>query len=190
MVWGKLNNVANALSRDWHQDNKELTSLLCIHFPQQMPMHFNISLLPNKINSWLILLLQRSPVNKQLQEEHMMTNLMLGPDGKSIVSQLNAETYSWTASTNKSESSCLEHLPWLSGAEDSLTHISTHWLKAQSEVPFQMWWRPSGRRDGRISQKTQTTSFTSFYQGSFGHSEMTTLRKSNKRPFHLQSLMS
>jgi len=89
---GKLNNIADALSQNWHQEDKELTSILRLHFPQQMPTHFKISLLPNEINSWLILLLQCSS----------------------------------------------EHLPCLSGAEDSPTHVSTHWLKAQSEVPFQM----------------------------------------------------
>ncbi len=31
---GKLNNVANALSWDWHRDDNELTSILCLHFPQ------------------------------------------------------------------------------------------------------------------------------------------------------------
>ena len=66
----------------------------------------------------------------------MMTNLMLGPDGNSIASLLDAKTYSWTASASKSESFCSEHFPWLSGAEDSPTHISTHWLKAQSGYHF------------------------------------------------------
>jgi hypothetical protein len=53
---GKLNNVADALSRDLHQDDNELTSIpiLCLHFPQQMPTNFKISPLPNEINSWLI----------------------------------------------------------------------------------------------------------------------------------------
>jgi hypothetical protein len=54
----KLNNVSDALSWDWHQDNDELISILLIHFPQQMPTHFKISPLPNEINSWLISLLQ------------------------------------------------------------------------------------------------------------------------------------
>jgi hypothetical protein len=135
---GKLNNVAGALSQDWHQDSKELTSILRIHFPQQMPILFKITPLPNKINTWLILLMQRLPVNEHLQEEHMTTNLALGTDGKSTVSQLDAKTYSWTASASKCESSCSEHLPCLSGAEDSPTRVSTHWLLAQSEVPFQM----------------------------------------------------
>ena len=132
----KLNNVANTLSWDWHQDNDELISILLIHFPQQMPTHFKISPLPNEINSWMISLLQCLPVNEQLREEHMTTNLALGPDGKSTASQLDAETFSWTASASKSKSSCSEHLPWLSGAEDSPTHISTHWLKAQSGYHF------------------------------------------------------
>jgi len=47
---GEMNNVADALSQDWHQDDNELTSILCIHFPQQMPTHFKISPLPNEIN--------------------------------------------------------------------------------------------------------------------------------------------
>ena len=97
---GKLNNIADALSQNWHQEDKELTSILRLHFPQQMPTHFKISLLPNEINSWLILLLQCSPVNEQIREEHMTTNLMLGPDEKSTVSQLDAKTYSWTALKN------------------------------------------------------------------------------------------
>ena len=187
---GKLNNVADTLPRDWHQGNKELTSIFRLHFPQQRPKHFKISLLPNEINSWLILLLERLPMNKRLREEHTMTNLEHGPDGKGTVSQSDVETSSRTASASKNKSSCLELLPWLSGAGNSQTHVSTHWLKAQSEVPSQMWCRPSSHWEDRIPQRTQITSLASFYQGSSEHSEMTTLRRSNKRPFLLQSSMS
>jgi hypothetical protein len=81
---GKLNDVADTLSRDWHQDNGELTSILCFNIPQQMPTHFKISPLPSEINSWLISLLQRLPVNEWLQEEHMTTNLVSGNNGKNI----------------------------------------------------------------------------------------------------------
>ncbi len=48
---GKLNNIADALSRDWHRDDNELISILCLCFPQQMPTHFEISPLPSKISS-------------------------------------------------------------------------------------------------------------------------------------------
>jgi hypothetical protein len=83
---GKLNNVADALSQDWHRDDNKLTSILCLHFPQQMPTHFEISPLPSKISSWLISLLQRLPANKQLREEHTTTNLALGTNGRNITS--------------------------------------------------------------------------------------------------------
>jgi hypothetical protein len=118
---GKLNNVADALLWDWHCDNNEFTSILCLHFTQQMPMHFEISPLPSKISSWLILLLQRLPANKQLQEEPTTTNLALGANGGNIASQLNIKTSSWTASPSKSKFSCLEPLLWLSEADDSQT---------------------------------------------------------------------
>jgi hypothetical protein len=50
---GKLNNVADALSRDWHRNKKELTFILRSHFPEQMPENFRIPPLPGEINSWL-----------------------------------------------------------------------------------------------------------------------------------------
>ncbi len=102
----KLNNVADALSQDWQQDNNKLTSILYLSFPQQMPTHFKIPPLPSKISSWLISLLQRLPVNERLQEEHMAKKLVPDNDGKNIASQSDAKTFSWTASPSKSKSSC------------------------------------------------------------------------------------
>jgi hypothetical protein len=178
-----LNNKVNSLSWDWHRDDNELTSILGVNFPQQMPTHFKISPLPSKINSWLITLLQRLPVNKGLQEEQMMTNLVPGNDGKNNASQSNAKTFLWTALPGKDKSSCLGPLQWLSEEDDSQMKNLEHWLKAQSEVPFQMWYRPSGHRGNRIPQKMPTTSLASFYHDNLGHSETKTLKKSNKRPF-------
>ncbi len=50
---GKWNNVAEALSQDGHRNYNRLTSILHCHFPKQMPKHFKIATLPNKISSWL-----------------------------------------------------------------------------------------------------------------------------------------
>ena len=97
---------------------------------------------------------QRDQLLADLREEHMMTNLTHGPaDGKSTVYQLDAKTSSWTASASKSKSSCSEHLPWLSGTKHFPTHVSTHWLKAQAEVPSQIWCRPSGYWEDRVPRK-------------------------------------
>jgi hypothetical protein len=108
---GKLNNVANSLSWIGTRTTKNSPQYSFSTSHNRCRCNFKISPLPNEINSWLILLLQCLPVNKRLREEHMMTNLAHGPDGKSTVSQLDAETSSWTASASKSKSSCLEHLP-------------------------------------------------------------------------------
>ncbi len=62
---GKQNNVANALSQDWHRSDSKLTSIFRFHFPKQMPKYFKISPLPNKISSWLISLLQQLPMREQ-----------------------------------------------------------------------------------------------------------------------------
>ncbi len=128
------------------------------------------------------LLLRYLPMNTQLQEEHMTTNLMPGPDGWSTASQLDVKTSSRTASASKNKSSYLEHLPRLSGVGDSLMQDKTHWLKAQSEVPYQMWCRPSHHQEYRIPHKTQTMSLASFYWDSSRSSEMKILRRNKKKP--------
>ncbi len=137
-----------------------------------------------------ILLQPCLPMNEWLREEHMMTNLAYGPDGKNTASQLDVVTSSLTASASKSKSSYSEHLPWLSGVGDTLICNSTHWLKAQSEVPYQMWCRPSGYWEDKIPLKIQTTSLGFSYRNSSEPSEMNTLRGNNKRPFLSQSLMN
>ncbi len=147
---GKLNNVADALSREWHHSTDELTIFLHHHFPQQMPTHFVISPLPNKISCWLILLLQRLPVNERLREEHTMMKLNLGDVGKNTASLLAAATSTRIASPSRNKSSCSGRLPWLSEMDGSRTKNMEHWLKAQSEVPSLMWYRPSGQRGDRI----------------------------------------
>jgi hypothetical protein len=171
---GKLNNVADALSRDWHLSTDELTFLLHRHFPQQTPTHFEISPLPKEISSWLTSLLQRLPVNEGLREEHTTTNLALGDAGKNTASPSAAPISTWTVYPNRNESSCSERLPWLLGADGSRTKNLEHWLKAQSEAPSQMWYRPSGRRDDRTPRRTETTSLASFYLDNSAPSETTT----------------
>jgi hypothetical protein len=135
---------------------------------------------------------QRDQLLADLREEHMMTNLTHGPaDGKSTVYQLDAKISSWTASASKSKSSCSEHLPWLSGTKDFPTHVSTHWLKAQAEVPSQICCRPSGYWEDRVPRKGRQQALHPFIQAvrAFGNEDLILMR-SNKRPFHLQSLMS
>jgi hypothetical protein len=54
---GADNQVADALSRDDNRTDKELTKILHLHCPSQVPQHFKIVPLPSEIVSWLTLLL-------------------------------------------------------------------------------------------------------------------------------------
>ncbi len=65
---GKDNIVANSLSRDDDRMDNKLTTFFCIHCPSQIPAHFEIQPLPNKINLWLTALLLRLPAKEQLRE--------------------------------------------------------------------------------------------------------------------------
>ena len=180
---GKRNNVVDALSRDWHLDNDELTSLLCFHFPEQMSENFRISPLPKEISSWMTSLLQQLPVSEQLRERHTTMGLAPGRNGKNGVSALDATTSISISSAKSNKIFCSAPLQWLSEKDGSCSITLTRWLKAQSEVPFHMWFRPSGNWADRIPLKTQTTSLASFYRGNSEPTEMTITKKCNKRLF-------
>jgi hypothetical protein len=160
---GKRNNVADALSRDWHLSDDELTSLLRSHFPKHMPENFRIAPLPKEISSWMTSLLQQLPVSEQLRERHTTTGLALGDNGKNGASPSDATTSISISAAKSSEIFYSVPLQWLSEKDGSCSIALTHWLKAQSEVPSHMWYRPFGNRADRIPPKTQTTCLASFY---------------------------
>jgi hypothetical protein len=72
---GAMNNVVDTLYQDDDWSNKELTQLLCSLYPSQLSQHFKIVPLPNKISSWLTLLLLQLPVKQQLVEAHSRMKL-------------------------------------------------------------------------------------------------------------------
>ena len=56
------------------------------------------------------------------------------------------------------------------------------WLKAQSEVPFHMSHRPSGKMTGQTQQKMKTVNLEEFYRGSTEPTKTATQIQNNKRP--------
>jgi hypothetical protein len=88
---GADNQVANALSRDDDRMDKELTKILCSHCPSQVPEHFRIVPIPNKITSWLTLLLLWLPMKPRLAEEHTKMTLRHGTATSTIATALDSE---------------------------------------------------------------------------------------------------
>ena len=62
------------------------------------------------------------------------------------------------------ESESWEPLPWLSVKGDFQDHLMEPWLKAQSEVPFHMSHRPSGKMTGQTQQKMKTVKLEAFFK--------------------------
>lgn len=159
---GKENIVADALSRDDDRTDSELTFLLYRFAPHQMPPNFKIVPLPNEIVSWLTSLLLKLPVNEQYREAHTRTKLGRGGDGMNIVNQSDSPMCSSTDSIEHKKSSSWERLPWLCEKEDFPGNM-VHWLREQSAVPSRMWFRPSGRMDGRTPHETTILNLDGFY---------------------------
>ena len=185
---GRLNKVSDALSRDNNRSDAELTNILRLFVPEQLPQHFEIVPLPNEISSWLISLLKRLPVKKQLQEVHTRSKLGRGTDGKNIVPPLASPmTSSSTPSPADNESSSSALSPWLCVRDNFRHPVMMPWLRAQSEVPCRIWHRPSGRTTAATQPKTKTESLADFYRGFTGPSATSTPTLSNKRPYPLES---
>ena len=179
---GKENDVSDSLSRDDDRDDDELTKILRSSVPSQVPKHFKIVQLPKEISSWLISLLQKLPVKEQLRERHTRTKLGRGGDGKLTVTPLeSSKMSSSTISRNPKGSNSWEPSPWLCVEDDFQDQLMTPWLKAQSEVPFHMWHRPSEKMTGQIQQETKTVSLEDFYHANTGRSETTIQTRSNKK---------
>lgn len=180
---GKKNNIADSLSRDFDLDDAELSKYLHLHYPSQLPPHFQVVRIPSEIESWLTSLLLRLPVKEQLRELHMTTRQEPIDDGKSTSSpSVSGTTPSSTISQDVNGTSSSAPSPQQFEKEDFQAILSKPWLQEQSEIPFRVYVRPSGSTDARTHQKTKTFNLVSFYSDNTDHTPTTTQNRSNKKP--------
>ncbi len=137
---GKKNNVANALSWDFDLSNAKITEYLQLHYPSQLPPHFQVVPLPREIEFWLISLLQQLPKKEQLWEPHMKSRLNPYDDGWITLNQSALSTTpSLTNSTDTNKTSSSVPLQQPSEKEHFQAMLSKPWLLEQSEIPFQVY---------------------------------------------------
>jgi hypothetical protein len=154
---GIENNVADALSREMDFSDDELTKLLHLSFPNQIPESFVIVPLPSEIVLWLTLLLQQMPVNEQFKEEHTRTTLGLGNAGTNIASQQDSNmtpTSPHSPANRGSKSSEPSQPP--SETLDLQEILQLPWLSRQSRAPSVTWSRPFGVSDTQTPLVTPT----------------------------------
>jgi hypothetical protein len=179
----KENIVANALSRDNNHSDKDLTLIFRSHCPSQIPDHFKILPLPNKIISRLTALLHRLSEKLQLFKKHTRTKLDRGTDGQATASALAMLTLSSTNSPNTHKSSYLEPLLWLCGKQDFQRNLMLAWLTAQSKVPSAMFVRPSASTANQTYPWMTTEELASFYNGSSKPSTKVTQMRNTRKQF-------
>jgi hypothetical protein len=152
---GIENNVADALSCEMDFSDDDLTKLLRLSFPEQVPENFVIVPLPNVIVSWLTSLLQQMPVNERFREEHTRTTLGHGSGGTSTASPLDSSTtpISQPSPANR-ESNSSEPSQSPSETRDLRETLQLPWLSHQSKVPSVTWSRPFGARDIQTQHET------------------------------------
>ena len=63
---GVCNEVADALSRRFDLNDKNLTDSLISSFPDEVPQSFEIVQMPQKITSWIVSILEMGTVNEEL----------------------------------------------------------------------------------------------------------------------------
>ena len=179
---GELNDVSDSLSRDDDKTDDELISIYRSSCPSQIPRHFEIVPLPSEIISWLTALLQKLPVNQQYREVHTRSKLWRGNVGASTTVASETTTSSLNHSPSIRESNSLEPLPWLCEKDGFRDQLMTDWLKAQSQVPFHMYARPSEKTASRTPHSTTMPGLVSFYNDSIVASKTQIQRRSTKRP--------
>jgi hypothetical protein len=157
--------------------------------PSQLPKHFQIAPLPNKISLWLTALLLKPPVQEQLQEAHTRTTLGPGTVSLSTMEALESATTSSSTPLHKlNKTRSLEPSPWLSGKETFCQQLMTNWLWEQSKIPSQIFLQPSGKTGNPTQPRTMTSNLVSFYIANSEPTKMKTQKKNNKKQSLLASL--
>ena len=184
MVCGEIEQrcKCNALSQDLHQDDNELTSIpiLCLHFPQQMPTNFKISPLPNEINSWLIYgrntwcQISRMGQMGRVLSINWMPRHLHGQPQQARANPL-ARSICHGCQEQKIFRLTFQHIGW--------RHRQRYHLKCGADLLVIGKTEFHKRADNKISILL-SRQFWAF------RNEDLILMRSNKRPFHLQSLMS
>jgi hypothetical protein len=99
---GKRNKVLGALSCNNDRSDDELTLIIKLSCPTQVPSHFKIQQLLNEIISWLTALLLKLPAKEQLREAHTRSKLSCGAAWRNISNPLDSRT---TSTSNNSHES-------------------------------------------------------------------------------------
>ena len=130
-----------------------------------MPYNFKISPFPSVIELRFLAMMQRLSAATQQRKAHQRSKIALGFDFKSSYKKSKSSMIlSLTRSPTNTRSPFFQpsHKPF--DKPSFLKLVSLPWLRAQSEVPWTMWARPSGITSDETLALTKTGSLHEFYR--------------------------
>jgi hypothetical protein len=121
------------------------------------------------------------PANQQFNKVHMQSKLGHGKDGANTTNALGTTTSSLNFLETSMNQNHRSFLPWLCVKDGFWDQLMIKWLKAQSQVPFYMYVRPSEKTASQTLHSTKMLGLHSFYSDSIGASKTQTQQRNTKR---------
>ena len=180
---GRLNIIADSLSRDFHIPPQKLTPFLQQQFPQQAPTTLKIYPLPPTIISWINCRLQEMPAKAPEFQAQMPSSTGLGYDGgNSLHTSISTTTNSSILSPPTTASVSLAPSPKQSAKESFPATVRETWLAARARRPSTKWLRFLGQTVGATPAMTNPTPSTIASTCCSAATIPQTPQQNNKRP--------
>jgi hypothetical protein len=160
---GKHNIVADSLSRDFHLNDTDLTSLLFSHAPPtQVPSTFKIHPLPPHLSSWATSMLESMPPTTASPPRPAPSNLVPSNDTPPSSSNVASPTPSLNNTHIPKNNSSSLPTPTAIAPTGTAPHPNSLYKAALCKAPCQMWFRLSGKTFGLTPPETQTVNPASY----------------------------
>ena len=184
---GKLNSVADELSREFRMSDEDLTDRLLLSYPEQIPHGFRLSPLPPKITSLLHYWVQHE--QGTTESPPVLTRKRPDPGTGGSLFSTNASspmTPTLTASVRGTATASLEHLHTRSESKRgrNLQKDMITWLRRHASPPSRVYARPSSQATDPTRPWIKTARLHSFYSDSSKDIETMTLLPSPRKRSH------
>jgi hypothetical protein len=179
---GDENIIADALSRDFHLTDSELTFLILHSLPNQAPIGFKILEVPTEIYSWLTCLLCSQPLTQQWSQEPRRSKLWRGQGIPHTSNQLESQMIpTLNNSTNPRNTEYSEPLQLPSDQIVSTQERETQSNLITASPPSIAWHRPTEWLDMKTQPLTPMENLHSFYRDNLDISPTQTNPQPNKQ---------
>ena len=142
---GKLNVIADSLSRDFHLSNETITSMLFFMYPNQMPENFQIFPAPEWLSSWLESLLPNRTTTQESPMRQERSNLEHLADGRGFYNNVRYMTHSSQHFQNPVGIKSSMRLRTPQEIMNLAKRLNLPFGDLQLNPPSTMWLRPSGK---------------------------------------------